>query len=107
MNHEKIIKNLFTSEYGYNEKIAALEDLQKKDPELLDNLIKQYQPLFYSESCVHTMSPWTLHCSYEVHTMSFSLIAALNKYRKDSRYHPSLDMTLNPELFNKHYTITK
>ncbi len=100
MNQEDIIENLFTVKYTHDEKIDMLAKLERENAPLCDDLIKKHHPYFWSENYICNVPNGYQFAGYERHLMSMTLFIALEKYQKDSNYHPKLDMSINGDLFN-------
>lgn len=99
MNHEDIIKNLFTDKYTHDEKVESMAKLEIENPPLLDELIKKHQHWFWSKNPITTLgSHHNKFAGYEIHIMSFVLIKSLNEYQRNKNYHPSIDFSLTNEL---------
>ncbi len=102
MNYEDIIENIFTEKYTHDEKVKSMAKLEIENPPLLDELIKKHQHWFWSENPMTTLgSEFKEFYGYEKHIMSFTLIKAMEEYKKDKNYHPNIDFSLNRELMKK------
>ncbi len=99
MNQEDVIKNIFTTKYTHEEKIDVLAELERENAPLLDELIKKHQSYFWSEVVMGEVPNGYKFPGYERHSMVWCLFMAMEKFKKDSNYHPKFDSDYNWDLF--------